>query len=195
MRVSKATPAEPQEAALRADGLADFSETGDVWRDDEPRRRAAVPDLPWRARAITGCRPGDEVVIASLEVWSPSLADGIAALNDLAAKGGVLRVLNPPTTYEGGPALATAVDFVRAMERAVNAAKTRPANEAAARKRVTRADKDTKRRKEAREVWLDQNLTAEEAAERTGYSVRSMYRWWGNRTPLAPTRRVARPRR
>lgn len=193
--MSKATPAEPQEAALRAYGFGDFSETGDVWRDEEPKRRTAAADLPWRGRAINGSRPGDEVVIASLEVWSPSLADGIAALNDLAAKGGVLRVLNPPTTYQGGPALATAVEFVRAMERAVNAAKTRPANEAAARKRVTRADKDSKRRKEAKATWLDQNLTAEEAAARTGYSVRSMYRWWGNRTPLVPSRRLARPRK
>ena len=69
IRVSKATPAEPQEAALREEGGFDFGDTGNVWRDDEPRRRKeGVPELPWRARVIQGCRAGDEVVVENLAV-------------------------------------------------------------------------------------------------------------------------------
>lgn len=194
MRVSKATPAAPQEAALQAAGLSDFSEHGDVWRDEEPKRRPkeGAPPQPWRDKVVSGARAGDEVVIATLEVWSPSLADGIAALNALAAKGGVLRVLEPPAVYQGGPALAEAVAFVRAMEAAMNAAKARPAQQAAAERIERNALKDAKARKEAKALWFNLDMTAEEVAARTAYSERTMYRWWGPRTPLVPTRKLTR---
>lgn len=181
IRVSKATPEEPQAAALRVAGFTDFSNTGNVWRDvQRGSSDDGPPDLPWRRKLIGGCRAGDVVVVHSLEVWSSSVADGIAAMDELGAQGGTLRVLEPPAVFGPGPYEAARA-FNRAMEAAVNAAKARPAAEAAKRVRIKKAEKDAKARKEGKELWLNRDLKTTEVLARVRFKERTMYRWWGPR--------------
>lgn len=195
IRVSKLTPREPQEAALRAAGFTDFGDGGNVWIDTEPRRKPKGGEvhLEWRDRACR-TRKGDEVVVASLEAWARSPADGAEALAKLTKGGGTLRALDTGKTYSSGEAMAEALDFLADMTAATQRAATAPARLAAAKRVARKAEDEAKAWKEARRLWADQAVTAAEAAERSGISERTLYRRLGNKmaAPLPQRGRASR---
>lgn len=188
IRVSKLTPREPQEAALRAAGFTEFGDQGDVWIDIEPRRKPKGGEvhLEWRDR-VCRTREGDEVVVASLEAWARSPADGAEALSKLTRGGGALKALDTGKTYSGGEAMGAALDFLADMQAAAQRAATAPARLAAA-QRKAREDRDAATAwKEAKRLWADKAVTAAQAAERSGISERTLYRHLGNKETAAFT--------
>jgi DNA invertase Pin-like site-specific DNA recombinase len=183
VRMSKVTPREPQEVVLRAAGFTDWSDTGPVYVDEEPKRRAAGEGREWRARAIAACRQngGDEVWVATLGVWASTVADALSALEALTARGATLCVASTSRRYSFHPDAADALALAAEIGAANQGVAAAAARASAAKRRAERTEDDADLWKKAERLWADPAVTVVKAAAETGIPLRTLYRHLGRK--------------
>lgn len=188
---------ESQRDKLRAGGV-NVADPQAVYEDvsrqkkGRPVRKPAddPPPLKDRADLIKALRPGDVVVVASPAILGTGRKDIAAALRAITDKGAAVKdaatgqmVTMQPDAEAAfafleraeGERLARQLDEMRQKKLAMGAKGGRP-------QRMT-----AKRKTEGRKIWADMTLTAQQAADKIGISVRTGYRLFGTRgVPVAP---------
>lgn len=199
LRISRTTPREPQEAALRPLGCTDFSDAGPAYIDEQPKRKGAPEAREWRGRVIHACRQGegDVVHVASPGVWASTVADALAALEALTARGGALYIASTGRTYRYHPDAAEALALAQEIGAENQRAATAAARASAARRRAERTEDSAEQWKEAERLWRDKAVTVTAASERSGIPVRTLYRKLGPKgtEPFVGGRRRGKGRR
>jgi hypothetical protein len=183
LRISRTTPREPQEAALRTVGFTDFSEAGPSYMDEQPKRKGAPETREWRMRAIRACRQGegDEVWVASPGVWASTPADAMAALEALTARGATLCIVSTGRRYRWHPDAAEVLSLAQEIGAENQRTATAAARASAAKRRAERTEDDADAWKQAKALWADYSVPVVAVAERTGLALRTLYRRFGAR--------------
>ena len=176
IRLAKGLPTEAaQRAALTAAGLTAEDLAG-AYVDRAKLRPGELSAWSYMMGAVR--TEGDEVD----EVWiaRPAVLAGVEMqerLAELTAQGGILCVASTGGRHRWHPDAAEALALasaIRADERALVMAKARAAGAVLGRQNYT-----PQQWKEAKALWQDETLTAEEAAARAKIGMRSLYRRFG----------------
>jgi hypothetical protein len=176
-----------QEEALRGAGLDDFGDEGPVWHDKNPKKRkqsASMDPLPELALALRAMRPGDELVVANPAVLGGSRGQVLEVMQAVGKRAGAVFDASTGQTVAWNPEALVLLDFC-------NRAETITRSAALAKARVRRAElgrtggtptKLTGKAKEAAlAIWLNPELTGNQAAEKIGISPSTAYRKLGSR--------------
>lgn len=176
IRLAKGLPTEAaQRQALQAAGLSAEDMAG-AYVDGAKLRPGEASAWSYMMGAVR--TEGDEVD----EVWiaRPAILAGVemeARLIEVTQQGGILCVASSGRRYRWHPDAAEAIQLMahsRADERALVMAKARAAGAALGRQNYT-----PQLWKDAKALWQDETLTAEEAAAKTPIGMRSLYRKFG----------------
>jgi len=182
---------ESQRDKLREAGISDFSPSGPVYEDLSRRKygKAQPTETKARDQMIRDVRAGDVVVVASPSRLGTGRRDLMDALRAITDKGGSVFDASTGQTVVLAPEAEVAFAFLDRAEGERQAFQL----EQMRRKRVAMGAKGgapqkltAKRKKEGKQVWADLNLTAQQAADKIGISVRTGYRLFGARgVPVA----------
>jgi len=180
-------PIKTQKIALELDRIADDDP---VWIDLNPKRRRATPAEPFPelALAIRALRPGDELAVAAPAVLGGSRSQVLEIMQAVGAKQAAIFNAEKGEMIPWEPAALKVLEFASEAETFTRAAVLRKA-------RVRRAelgrgngkvaqldkDKNPKTFKAALAIWLNPELTGNQAAEQIGVSPSTAYRKLGPR--------------
>lgn len=183
---------ESQRDKLRGAGIIDFRPEGPVYEDLSKRKYGKVQPTETKARdqMIRDVRAGDLVVVASPSRLGTGRRDIMEALRSITDKGAAVFDASTGATVVMALEAEIAFGFIDRAESERQAHQL----EQMRRKKVAMGAKGgapkkftAKRRAEAKRLWADMNLTAAQAAERAGISVRTGYRLFGTRgVPTLP---------
>ena len=187
IRLSKAAPSlKEQQAALRSVGLTDFSDEGPVFVDEPPRRRPKPGEDPLAQRrmAIVSIGPGDELVIASAARLGTSPSDVLAALVEIARRGGAVYDVEAGKPIRWHPDALDAIEFVQRAEtgqRREVTTKMRAKKVAIGALGGAPVKLEGEALAEAKRLWADPAFSAAQVAEKAGVTERTLYRRLGER--------------
>jgi hypothetical protein len=176
-----------QKAALGLEAVADDDQ---VYVDLNPKRRRATPAEPFPelAEAIRSLRAEDELAVAGPEILGGSHAQIITVMQAIGAKQAAIFDASIGETIAWQPEALKALDFAargetKRREFALRKARVRRAELGRGNGRVAQLDKDKnpKAYKAALAVWLDPELTGNQAADKIGVSPSTAYRKLGSR--------------
>lgn len=184
-----------QAAALKAFGVVDHA----VMVEELPRtlrRHPSAADLTDRDMAVSQCRRGDRLCVASLPVLALNVPDFIAVMTALAEKGAAVLDVSDGSVYQWREEALDVADAIAKFESLRKSRQTKPgraAIEAAKTRkgfRVGRLPKLTpKQRAEAEPLWRDLTLSGSEVAKRFKCSASTLYNEFGPRTDTKRPRR------
>ena len=192
MREAAGLPArKAQEEALRSAGIESFGEEAPVWLDLNPKRRkkAAAPDpLPELAEALRAMRPGDELVVANPAVLGGSRGAVFEVLQAIGRRQGAVFDASTGQTIPWHPEALALLDFCARAETltrsfALTKARKRRAELGRTGGPAVKLDKekDPKAYAAALKIWLNLDLTGNQAAAQIGVSPSTCYRKLPNR--------------
>jgi hypothetical protein len=176
-----------QKAALALDWIADDDP---VWIDLNPKRKRATlaEPFPELALAIRELRPEDELAVSGPEVLGGSQAQIFQVMQAIGAKQAAIYDASTDQVIDWQPEALKALDFAargetKRREFALRKARVRRAELGRGNGRVAQLDKEKNPRafKAALAVWLDPELTGNQAAEKIGVSPSTAYRKLGSR--------------
>jgi hypothetical protein len=185
LNIRRGLPTEArQRDALLAAGLTE-AELADAYVDrGKPKR--GEPAQPERAYIIGNARETDELWVARAGVLATTEADALDFLARLSAHGCTLCVASTGQRYhcppEAAGQVADALRLVAAIKadeagaRMEIARRGRPGGKTGGKPKVMTAKLDA-----ARAHWEDKAISGKEAAERSGISWRTLYRYFGPR--------------
>jgi len=177
IRTAKGLPSRAEQmATIVAASGATEDEQEQAWVDAAARGKAVRWDE--RQHMLGAMREGDEVWIARPAVLGEAQADILDYLARLTGLGAVLCVASTGGRYRWHPDAREALDLAAAAQADARAAVLSKAR-AAIRSRPGNPSKTDTQWEVARGLWADPNVTAIQAAERTGMSVRHLYRRFG----------------
>jgi hypothetical protein len=176
-----------QKIALGLDRVADDDP---VWIDMNPKRKRATPGEPFPelALAIRALRSGDELAVAVPAVLGGSRRQALEVMQAVGAKQAAIFNAERDEVIPWEPAALKVLEFAGDAEAFTRAASLRKA-------RVRRAElgrgngkpgaidkeKNPKAHAAALKIWLDPELTGNQAAEQIGISPSTAYRKLGSR--------------
>ena len=179
IRLAKGLPSETAQRRALADAGLTEDELAEAYI--EPKRAKPGEPSAWShvigtAREIDGER--DLVCVARPAIVANSEQDARARLIELTEQGGSLWVASTGRTYRWHPDAAEGIQFsadIHADARAVTLEKAR----AAIKRSVGNVVHGDNRWTVAAQLWADPNVTAKDAAARSGVGVRHLYRRFG----------------
>jgi len=176
-----------QKIALGLDKIADDDP---VYIDVNPKRKRATPGEPFPelALAIRALRPGDELGVAMPAVLGGSQGQVLEVMQAIGAKQSAIFNAERGELVPWEPAALKVLEFAREADTFTRAASLRKA-------RVRRAElgrgngkpgaidkeKNPKAHAAALKIWLDPELTGNQAAAKIGVSPSTAYRELGSR--------------
>jgi hypothetical protein len=176
-----------QKVALGLEAVADDDP---VYVDLNPKRRRATPAEPFPelAEAIRSLRAEDELAVAGPEILGGSQAQIFQVMQAIGAKQAAIYDASTDQVIAWQPEALKALDFAargetKRREFALRKARVRRAELGRGNGRVAQLDKDKnpKAYKVALAVWLDPELTGNQAADKIGVSPSTAYRKLGPR--------------
>ena len=175
-----------QEDALRAAGIEDFGDEGPVWRDlPLKRRKTGTGDAqPQLSEALRAMRPGDALVVANPAVLGGSRNTAFLWLQVIGKREGAVFDASTGQRIAWNPeALALLVFCNRAetITRSFALAKARVRRAELGNKGGTKTKLVGKTKEDAFTIWLNPELTGDQAAEKIGISPSTAYRKLGPR--------------
>lgn len=178
IRTSKGLPTEAQQREALASAGVEPGDLAEAWVDRQARKpKPGEAPFPQRDYMLGAVREGDEVWVARPGVVGSGEPDIIEFLRRITEQGAVLCVASTGGRHRFAPELQQALDLVRDIrrdERALVMEKARAGLKNLGRKTFT-----PQQWKEARRLWADKAVTAEDAAARSGIGQRTLYRKLG----------------
>lgn len=173
-----------QRSALLAAGITE-AELAEAYLD----RKVRPDEVAQRDYVPGACRPGDEVWIARPAVIATTEDVALRFVAAIARHGAVLCIAStgerysaPAEAREGIDAGLRLVAAIRADERAAVMERARKGRHGKAGGRQPIAPAKLEK---AKALWLNHDISGDEAAERTGISKRTLARYFGKRNTPA----------
>jgi hypothetical protein len=188
IRVDRAGPTrEEQEAALRAAGLEDFTADGPVYVDAPPKRRPqpGADAQPALAEAVRALRADDEIAIHSPARLGATRGAVLDALERIGQAGAAVYDCAAGAVVRFHPDAAAAIRFAAEAESQGQRERAAKARRGITRKVGPPAALSGKRLADAKGAWTNPETSAQQVADASGASVRTLYRLFGPKgTPL-----------
>lgn len=172
--------------ALRTAGIVDFSGRGPVYVDQPPRHspRNPVSPTPERDKLLRNLRDGDEVVVMTAGRLGMTIADTLATLAAISARGATLFEIETQRSYAWSPEAVEIAELAARSESQRKREQLMRMRERANELGVERGKATKLSDKKMRELkvdWRNGLLTAAEVAAKYKVPVRTLYNKLGVR--------------